>query len=282
MKHIVLCADDYAMNKAIDTGILHLVRQGHLSAFSCMSLSPRWPEAARAITPDLRQKADIGLHLDFTEYAQPLKSSLGCIISGTLLRRFSLAEIRQAIHRQLDLFEAAYGRLPDYIDGHQHVHQLPQIRGALAEIIASRFGRVKPWIRIARSPDHRGVKAAIITGLGARALERIAKNANLPYTNFLLGIYAFNQDAEGYGRSLDSWLELAARQPAGNLAALMCHPAMPGIEKESADAIRQAREIEFKVLSSADLLPRLLQAHQLELARPSLLTQATGAPTPVS
>ena len=57
---LIISADDYAQGPAIDHGILDLIRMGRLTATSCLSLSPRWREAATAITSEIRQQADIG------------------------------------------------------------------------------------------------------------------------------------------------------------------------------------------------------------------------------
>ena len=84
MKSLIICADDFALSPAIDEGIIQLIQQNRLSAASCMVLSPRWTEAAKLIELEIRSKADIGLHLDFTEfgnaYAHPV------LIARSLLR----------------------------------------------------------------------------------------------------------------------------------------------------------------------------------------------------
>ncbi len=36
---------------------------------------------------------------------------------------------------------------PDFIDGHQHVHVLPGVRGAILSAISARYGDAKPWVR---------------------------------------------------------------------------------------------------------------------------------------
>ena len=40
------------------------------------------------------------------------------------------------IATQLTAFIDTFGHLPDFVDGHQHVHLVPQVRGALLKVVA--------------------------------------------------------------------------------------------------------------------------------------------------
>ena len=64
-KHVVVCADDYALNAPVSQGIVALTVLGRLSATSVMSLSPRWGEDVAALR-EVRDRLDVGLHLDWT------------------------------------------------------------------------------------------------------------------------------------------------------------------------------------------------------------------------
>lgn len=261
---MIMTADDYAQSAAIDTGILNLVGIGKLTAFSCLTLSPRWTEAATHITPQIRQAADIGLHLDFTQYAQPLRHDLPTLIVKTIFRRLDTAAIRQAIHAQLDAFEQALGMPPDYIDGHQHVHQLPQIRQILVEVLLARYPARLPWLRIARPPLADGLKGMVIRYLGASALQRLAAAHHIRYSNVLLGVYGFNASAADYLHKLRGWFQTGQR--ARTPVALMCHPALGVSRTEDSDPIYTARLVEYEVLSSVQC-SRLMAEHRVTLAR---------------
>ncbi|MGZ8252383.1 MAG: ChbG/HpnK family deacetylase, partial [Methylophilaceae bacterium] len=114
MKPIIVCADDFAQSAGIDAAIIALIQQGRLSATSCMTLSPRWPAAATLISEEIRHQADIGLHLDFTQYAQPLKHSLPMLIARAVSHSLPAKKIYTSINSQLDNFENALGTAPDY------------------------------------------------------------------------------------------------------------------------------------------------------------------------
>lgn len=255
MKSIIICADDYAQSPAIDEAILTLIAQNRLSATSCMVLSPRWEVAAKALTSSIREKAAIGLHLDFTHFGQAYAHPK--LIAHSHLRSLPTQRIQQSIHTQLDRFEQALGTPPDYVDGHQHVHQLPQIRDLLLNTLRARYPHQLPWIRIAKPPSGAGLKASVIKRLGANALERSAKRMGFACSGYLLGVYDFAGDSQQYESQLTQWINTIPMAASSSLEAktpvLMCHPATHKLGSELNDPIYQARLNEFSVLSSGKI-----------------------------
>jgi chitin disaccharide deacetylase len=69
-----------------------------------------------------------------------------------LLRR---EKLEGEISSQLQAFITAFGRLPDFIDGHQHVHLFPQIREALLSVVKDVAPKVRQCGRI--GPLHKRV-----------------------------------------------------------------------------------------------------------------------------
>ncbi|WP_020182293.1 ChbG/HpnK family deacetylase [Methylotenera sp. 1P/1] len=266
MTTLIITADDYAQSAAIDTGILNLVGMGRVTAFSCLTLSTRWPEAATRITQQIKQSADIGLHLDFTQYTQPLKHGLAALILKTKFRLLDESAIRHAIKAQLDAFEQALGMAPDYIDGHQHVHQLPQIRKVLIQELMARYPTRLPWLRIAVPPLADGVKGMIIRWLGASTLQELASLNGVRYTNTLLGVYGFDVDALAYQSKLDGWIQAA--NAIHRPVAVMCHPAEGTSFTDATDPILTARLHEYAALSSPQFAT-LIARHNVSLSRGS-------------
>ena len=257
---LILCADDYAQSQGIDDAIIQLIQQKKLSAASCMTLSPHWPKAAKRISPAIRKQAAIGLHLDFTHFT-PVASHPK-LIALSYLRLLNKQQVSQHINHQLDLFEEALGAPPDYVDGHQHVHQLPQIREALIELLSKRYGSKLPWLRIARPPLNEGLKGWIIRWLGANALQQQAQKMGFLFSDCLLGVYEFRGDKASYKHRLINWLKDAKKHGSDNAAILMCHPSL---ESTDQDAIYGARLVEFEVLHNE--LDALLKTHQVELVQ---------------
>ena len=235
--------------------------QGRLTATSAMTDSPDWPSAARDLPAQAR--VSVGLHLNFTEDfaggagVQPV-ATLGHWMLSTLARRIDGAAVESAICRQLDRFEDALGRAPDYVDGHQHVHQFAGIRDRLVQVLAKRYGSRSPWLRSTRpAPGTASAKARFIAGLGDRALRRLASTHGMAVSRWLVGVYDFQADRRTLQRYLEGWMDQA---PDGSV--FMCHPGDGG--DGLADAIGAARQLEREVLSS-DWFGSALERHGIEL-----------------
>lgn len=249
---VCICADDYGLNEGINTAIQRLVDLGRVHATGVLVGAP----ASKAGNDFLRhlhaQDLDVGLHLDFTEYPQVLDcpSALRSLIAQSYLGRLDRSAVRTEIRAQLNAFEQALGRAPAFVDGHQHVHQLPTVRDELLAEIVDRYGNCPPWIRCTRQrssvgvmSDIRGwVKAATISALGSSALTAAAQRERLAQNGALLGVYDFSGGENRYLNLLRTWLSAACD---GDL--LMCHP---GLGAECVDALGEARKAEYQVLAS--------------------------------
>jgi len=258
MKRLIVAADDFAQNAAVDDGILSLIAAGHITATSCLVASPRWPEAARRLERDIRAKADIGVHLDLTEFVRPAGGHLGLVLAcyaGLL----SLQKLRVLIDEQLQRFEDAVGTVPDYVDGHRHVHQLPRIRDSLLAALLARYGARLPWVRVSRATGMGvGVKAHIVSSLGGRELAGRCRAFGVACNTRLLGFYNFAHEQADHHQRLSRWL---AQAQTGDV--LMCHPAS---RAQADDPIGSARHAEFRALEGNWWVQALAQ-EGIELTR---------------
>jgi chitin disaccharide deacetylase len=257
IKEVVLCADDYALNAPVSQGIVALAVLGRLSATSVMSLSPRWAEDVVALR-DVRERLDVGLHLDWTSgFAIDAGhgGGLGNVMARAALRLYSQKSIEDEIERQLDAFEAQWQAVPDHIDGHQHVQQFAVFRHALAEVLVRRYGHAaqRPWLRVSKVAQP-GLKAKVISAMGAHALQRWAQHKTWPTVGPLLGVYGFDGSLDDYARHMQTWL---ASLPENKLALIMCHPA---VSAQTNDAIGVARKREFAYLAGHDFVQHMFDA----------------------
>lgn len=244
-KRLTLCADDFTLNDSVSEGILELLAQQRLSATSCMVDSPLWPTYAQPLKA-FKGIADIGLHLNFTEAfpstpARPLTEMMW----RSLLRQLKPQAIAQDIKRQLDRFEDHWNAAPDFIDGHQHVHQFPVIREALISEIKQRYGDHPPYVRSLQNIINQGstTKILALNLMGAKTFGRQLTKAKIPFNSGFSGLYDFNPQAN-YRALMQSWLQQLPEQ-----GLMMCHPANPGVN-DGTDSIAAARKMEFKYLSS--------------------------------
>jgi predicted glycoside hydrolase/deacetylase ChbG (UPF0249 family) len=258
MKKLIVAADDFAQNEAVDDGILSLIAAGHITATSCLAASPRWPQAARRLERDIRAQADVGVHLDLTEFVRPAGGHMGLLLAsyaGMLDRN----RLRSLIDEQLQRFEDAVGAVPDYVDGHRHVHQLPRVRDVLLSALLARYGARLPWVRVSRAAGMgAGLKAQVVSGLGAKQMAARCRAFGLSCNERLLGFYDFARVETDHRRRLREWL---AQVRSGDV--LMCHPAA---RAEADDPIGVARHAEFVAMQNG-WWREALAAEGVELTR---------------
>ena len=248
-RSFLLCADDFALHPRVDEAVLQLAQAARLSATSCMTTAPRWRSAAALLAP-LKGLVQLGLHFNLTEGhggALPAQR-LGQVLARAYAGRLTQAQMRDAWRAQLDAFEDALGMRPDFIDGHQHVHQLPGVRAALLAELGARYrpGQ-RPWVRSTAPAGAlwREPKAAVIALLGGWTGARALRRAGVASNRGFGGVYGFDAPTPGaYGAHMRRWL---AQLGEGDL--LMCHPATGLV---AGDAIAAQRPVEFAYLMSDD------------------------------
>lgn len=265
---ITLCADDYGLAPGLSHAIRVLIAEGRLQATGCMTGSAFWPEAAAALKP-LDGQADIGLHLTLTDQ-KPLGPmpglapdgrlpSLPTLLKRALTRRLDKAEIAAELERQFDAFEAHFGRPPDFLDGHHHVHQLPVIGDAVVELWRRRMG--KGWIRSCVEPRAaimaRGIdpiRALVISELG-QGFRRKLKQAAVPHNLSFRGVY----DVSGRIPFAELFRRFTDRP--GPRTLMMVHPGLVDDALKAADSLTDQREVEFRFLGSEDCALSLAARH---------------------
>jgi len=250
----------------VDGGILHLAQSGRLSAVSCMALGPSFPEKVQALR---EADVDAGLHFDLTEGVggQEPPIALKDLILQAYLGRLAPDWVDARLERQLDAFERIYGAAPAYLDGHQHVHQLPGVLPRVIAVLQRRYGASMPWLRCTLPRRQPGVgvgnlfKAHVIGVLGGYALSRTVRQHGWRSNQRFLGVYGLSGGAAHYAQLLRCWFE-AARD--GDL--MMCHPACALEPDEEGDALMRQRAAEFEVLGSEDM-PHWLRGQGLMVER---------------
>jgi chitin disaccharide deacetylase len=271
-----LCADDFALSPGVSRGILEALHAGRLSATGAMTTRPSWPNGARELR-HYKDEADVGLHLDLT-LGPPLGSMpafapsgrfprISQVLKAALKRELPALEIHQEISRQLDAFCDHFGAAPAFIDGHQHIQILPQIRKGLFVCLEARGLSGKVWLR--DSSDHtsrilrRGAgelkKTLFVAWLGRGFAQEAATHGFLTNDGFA-GFSAFDPEHD-YALDFASYL----RAP-GKRHLIMCHPGYCDEELVAADPATLSRERELAFLLSTDF-PRTLNRYGARLVR---------------
>lgn len=267
-KKIILCADDFAQNSAISRGILNLVERQRLSAVSCFTDSSLWQQYGAELSGH-HNEIDLGLHFNLTHDFGYLNRPLGYWLARSVVAQLPLKEIRENLHRQCSEFMRVTGRVPDFIDGHQHVHILPGVRRVLLDYLAGQNLIQALYVRSVVPMIPCGddlVKAFVIRMLATG--WRTAITGCCPTNTTFAGVYSLKGE-ENYPALFQGWL---ARSETGGL--IMCHP---GLESDDMiDVIRGARVVEYQFFQS-DRFPEMCKALDVTIARFSKQTGPSKA-----
>jgi predicted glycoside hydrolase/deacetylase ChbG (UPF0249 family) len=289
-KGILLCADDFAQSEQISAGILALANQQRLNAISCLVNMPYWSEA-HADLAQVQSSHFIGLHLNLT-FGQPLSAlwykHYGSEFKGLLpllklaySRRLDAAVVAAEIQAQIDMFTQDMHMYPDFIDGHQHIQQLPMIRNVLLDLYQRHYQRVYGSSREEIDSDSPQAcflrktynnwrdlgsmvgfpKTQALSILGGMKWGRMLTNANISRNRSFAGVYRFHA-AKRYRHYFQQFLSHVS--PGG---LIMCHPGYPS--EASQDPLYRYRHYELAYFMSSDFLQdmqdnaaRLIYKHQ--------------------
>lgn len=259
---LTLCADDFGLSESISNAIIELVKQQRLSSVSCITNAGHFPAAAGALQPH-RARIETGLHFNLTE-GRPLSSALsahwpllptvGKLILRSHFGAVPRAAIEQELHAQWQKFYDVFGTEPDFIDGHQHVHDLPVIRDLV--IARAQTQQKLPWIRntgTLAGPGY-GFKRAVIKLTGGMQLQRKLHTHKLFSNRMLLGVYDFK--LLNYRRLMQRWL---GHLPASG-GLIFCHPGLISSPSENA-GMALCRASEFNYFASKEFMQDLHSAH---------------------
>jgi chitin disaccharide deacetylase len=258
---LVLCADDFALTRGVSHGILRLLEQGKLSATGAMTNRPHWPRLASELMQHA-DRADLGVHVNLT-CATPLTSmpitapngqlpNLKTTMRLAITSHGARAEMAQEIEAQLDAFSQITGRVPDFIDGHQHVHALPGVRRVILEVMSRVYPDRFPYLRDPSDQSSRiiargicAAKALTIATL-ARGFGAAARRAGFATNDGFSGVSDFAPEG-------DFLAALGRYASAPGLRHLvMCHPGDVDDELYQLDPVTVSRAVELRALETAD------------------------------
>jgi predicted glycoside hydrolase/deacetylase ChbG (UPF0249 family) len=269
-RHFWLCADDYGIAPGVNAAIRALISRGRLNATSVMVVAPSFTAAeARALSE--AGKAVIGLHVTLTAPFKPLTADFRPLAQGAfhplqatlrlaLMRRLDRVSLAREVEAQVAAFTDAFGRPPDFIDGHQHVHLFPQVR----DVVLDAGRRLAPgaWVRqcVSATPLRRRLNdpKGLLVDVLSRAVRRRAVKLGIATNPAFAGTYTYRPDAD-FARLFPGFL---ARLPEGGL--VMCHPGHVDAELQRLDPLTTVREREYAYLAGDDF-PAALQAYGLTL-----------------
>jgi predicted glycoside hydrolase/deacetylase ChbG (UPF0249 family) len=274
-RRIWLCADDFGISNSVNIAIRDLVVRERLNATSVLVVAPSFCRSEATALNALNSVAPrvaIGLHLGLTSPFHPLSKSFTPVSEGAFLplaataraaamRRFDHDTLMAEITRQMQTFLSTFGRAPDFVDGHQHVHLLPQISDALLTVVKETLPDV--WVRqcgrvvplAARFADRKGLLLDVMSYRFRRRAAALGLRTNPGFA----GTYQFD-DTANFPALFPQFLD---RLPDGSV--VMCHPGFVDAELQRLDPLTTLREKEYAYFAG-DAFPAALASHGVTLA----------------
>jgi hypothetical protein len=271
---IWLCADDYGISPGVNRAICDLIARGRLNATSVMVVGPaidRDEIGALQSAAEASQRCAIGLHATLSAPFRPLSMHFRPLDGGMflpfpkLLRAGLLQQLDpDIIHTELKLqlatFAGMFGRVPDFVDGHQHVQLYPAVRDAFLEAVnelapkawVRQAGRAAPLLDRLSAP-----KALLLDMLSAQFRARAAR-AGIAVNPAFAGAYDFSRKPD-FGALMRGFLDHLPAQ-----GVVMCHPGFVDEQLLSLDPFTDQREREHAYLAG-EQFPALLAEKQVTL-----------------
>jgi len=276
-RRIWLCADDYGISPGVNAAIRELIARERINATSVIVAAPHFGSDEAAALDTLnsgKKRSALGLHVtltgpfkpisgDFTPLRDGLFLPLNDMLRSAVSRRLQSELLVIEIATQLRAFIDAFGRPPDFLDGHQHVHLFPQVRDAFLRVVAE--GAPDAWVRQcgrARPVRRLHDRKALTLDILSVAFRRKARQLGIAFNPAFAGTYSFNAKAK--------FTKIFPRFLSGlpDSGLVMCHPGFVDAELKALDLLTTLREHEFAFFSS-EAFPKALADHGVTLARPT-------------
>ena len=284
MKQLIVNADDFGLTAGVTRGILDAHREGIVTSTTLMANGAAFDMAVAASrqAPTL----GVGAHLNLSEGAPispptsiptlvdergRLHLKPGRLLQDVLARRVRLDEVEAELRAQTSRIVQS-GVSPTHLDGHKHVHVLPEVADIVIRL-AREFSI--PSVRCpvedppgflntvgAERSSHARILKQYLVGRGVSTFARRLRRR--------LDEVGLHCPAHFYGLSQTGFLntrrieEVLARLPEG-ASELMCHPGYPDTElANTGTRLLVQREVEIFAMCSP-MIKRLVAGSGIRL-----------------
>ncbi|NXL69392.1 YDJC deacetylase, partial [Leptocoma aspasia] len=248
---LIVTGDDFGYCPRRNQGIVDCFLAG---AISNVSLLVNGSAAADAAKLARRYNIPIGLHANLSEgspVCEVLKTNSSLLNQDgffhgkmgfrTALSKglLNMSEVKQELKAQVELFHELTGHLPPHMDGHQHVHVLPEVRHVFAEVLEEygiKYTRVPiepglhncDWIPPSLMDFYLGVEEDSFN-----TVDVFTKHG-IRWPDIYIGLSTMgrNMSVSSIRSAIDSAvLQLTAKAPQSSAGTieLMVHPGYPSV-----------------------------------------------------
>jgi predicted glycoside hydrolase/deacetylase ChbG (UPF0249 family) len=241
---VISHADDFGESAEITAGIAAAIEAGVVTSSSIMANMPGTLDALQR-APHLSDRASFGVHLNLCE-GRPLSAGKTLVDEGghlygkralfvrAVTGRLSLTELEEELTEQIARVHDSGIRV-SHVDGHKHLHQLPVVSTAVANVLPRfRLERVR-ITRTGRLTSAAGAAGLVREILARRAAGRFGR-ARLRSPVRTLDLAALMTcTADAYPRLVD---------PSGAVE-LCCHPGTAIADTEKPGSHVRSAELGF-------------------------------------
>jgi hypothetical protein len=242
-------ADDFGADQFHDAAMLTLLEDGKIDGVSIFSELLNEENTRKLKNLKDTHSIQIGLHFNLTSGdGLPNVSEL---LRNAIFRSLNEDHVKDSLAAQLNIFQSKFGYLPDFLDGHQHVHSFPFINKLVSQVL-SKY-KFLGWVRNVGSREPLSLvqsikfsylkKFLVLQALAFFHRRNLRKNNILHNTNFH-GLLPLTNP-----KKLESALPNLYDANFPISTVIMCHPGSL-LGASSCDHPSKSRDIEFKFLSS--------------------------------
>lgn len=262
MNLLIVNADDFGLNSAVNAGIIECHKAGSVTSTTLMANAPAYAQAVGLAMA--HPSLGVGLHFNLT-WGSPLNSpelistlvdQRGEFLSQEALARRILFRFVNPRHVELELaaqFERlhASGINPTHIDSHQHMHAFPLLFSEVARYCLDKEIPMRvPWVQNgSKSGWKRRIRRAILSKMVNQSAKRwsgaVRWNDGL-VSVFDLGMKDYSFNSDHYRQLLDL--------NKGSALELMVHPVISAAEMIGYTEVGEVGEAEYQWLRSGAVL----------------------------
>lgn len=254
----MIIADDFGFDPENDRIIIDLISRGKIDGTSVLT-SDRISDEHRRELVQLRQThgAEIGLHLtlnwehDSNSNSNSNETGVLGVWFSLLVGKIKTEQIFCSFHSQITHFFNVFGFFPDFLDGHQHCHAIPQAwPGLLRALRMLADCKSNFWVRSPSTNNignaliefrRGGLKTLLVMCWGATLRTRL-NHVKIKTNSDFSGFVHFGS-ADSFSKSFK---QLLKKSREGCL--IMVHPGSSYATRKTKGHSNELRAIETKFL----------------------------------
>ena len=255
-RRLIVNADDFGFTEGVTEGILQCMREGIVTSTTVMANLPFAPESIRRLLA--AGGRSVGIHLNLTSgpairtRTGRLTGSNGIFLgAGVLwrdgmLRRLPVEEIELELAAQIETIRSL-GIEVSHVDGHHHIHVLPQIAPIVAKL-CKRF--MVPAVRV---PYTNGHHLSFLNLLKWQLVNFNAGRARRTFQSY--GLQMPDHFVAWYGGGVDTLADLQRilMSIGTGVTEIAVHPGIDDAALAALDSYLSERRAELAALCDAGL-----------------------------